>query len=41
MESTYYCCQYRNQWRIQGGGGGAPGTPPPKIGKNMIFGIKS
>ena len=20
-----------------GGGGGAPGAPPPKIGKNMIF----
>jgi hypothetical protein len=25
------------QGRIQGGGGGAPGARPPKIGKNMIF----
>jgi hypothetical protein len=25
------------QGRIQGGGGGAPGARPPKIGKNKIF----
>ena len=28
---------WRLQGRIQGGGGGAPGARPPKIGKNMIF----
>ena len=41
IASTYYCCNYRNQWWIQRGG--TPGTPPPppKIGKNMIFCIKS
>ena len=34
---SYHLSTWTRYQEYSGAGGGAPGTPPPKIGKHMIF----